>query len=386
MKKLTKLSLVAAVAVAGLTTSASAVALEDAIKGVDVSGYVRYRFENVSNGNANAADSTLTNGEETHRYTIVTNVSTPMGDISKANVGFRINGTTNDGGGDASGVAVNLTTANYQLQLGKTTVIAGKQYLNTPLTHNGWDTGTGILALNSDTPVTLAAGYFANTADTTIDVATVEGGTANDGNEDASLAVVAAIGKIAMVDAQAWYFSIQDVAKSFYLEASTNVANVDLKAQYVSTKYDDKSNLGADNIDEHTFFGFEAGTKISNIALGAVYTATGNEGGWVTIDNGQDDAGLICVGEQSTAATQAGDTNVYGLTVMAPVYAGLSLGADYAITDDKAATNVDATEFVARASYKVDKKFSVTAWYSVYDADNTSVDVKQSRVEAKYSF
>lgn len=38
MKKLVKLSLAAAVATAGLTTTASAVSLEEAIKGVDVSG------------------------------------------------------------------------------------------------------------------------------------------------------------------------------------------------------------------------------------------------------------------------------------------------------------------------------------------------------------
>ena len=45
MKKIAKLSLVAAVAVAGLTT-ANAQPLEEAIKNVDVSGSVVYRYDN----------------------------------------------------------------------------------------------------------------------------------------------------------------------------------------------------------------------------------------------------------------------------------------------------------------------------------------------------
>ena len=44
MKKIAKLSLVAAVAVAGLT-NVNAASLEEAIKGVDISGQFRYRFQ-----------------------------------------------------------------------------------------------------------------------------------------------------------------------------------------------------------------------------------------------------------------------------------------------------------------------------------------------------
>ena len=53
MKKIAKLSLVAAVAVAGLTT-ANAQPLEEAIKNVDVSGSVVYRY-NDYNGQDDAS-------------------------------------------------------------------------------------------------------------------------------------------------------------------------------------------------------------------------------------------------------------------------------------------------------------------------------------------
>ncbi len=48
MTKMIKMSLIAAVAVTGMTSAANAQNLEDAIKGVDVSGYVDYRLENKS--------------------------------------------------------------------------------------------------------------------------------------------------------------------------------------------------------------------------------------------------------------------------------------------------------------------------------------------------
>ena len=48
-----KMSLIAAVAVTGLTSTVSAQPLEDAIKGVDFSGNLRYRY---TNGEATSTD------------------------------------------------------------------------------------------------------------------------------------------------------------------------------------------------------------------------------------------------------------------------------------------------------------------------------------------
>ena len=73
MKKMIKLSLVAAVAVAGLTTSATAGSLEDAIKGTTVSGKAmigyNYADTNVQNNlgvtkTANAANDSTSNQTE----------------------------------------------------------------------------------------------------------------------------------------------------------------------------------------------------------------------------------------------------------------------------------------------------------------------------------
>ncbi|MFZ9659957.1 MAG: major outer membrane protein [Arcobacteraceae bacterium] len=56
MTKMIKMSLIAAVAVTGMTSAVNAQNLEDAIKGVDVSGYIDYRLENKSISGSDTID------------------------------------------------------------------------------------------------------------------------------------------------------------------------------------------------------------------------------------------------------------------------------------------------------------------------------------------
>ena len=62
MRKISKISLVAAVAVAGFST-ANAQPLEEAIKNVDVSGSVVYRYDNTHNSEINSNPATRGNGD-----------------------------------------------------------------------------------------------------------------------------------------------------------------------------------------------------------------------------------------------------------------------------------------------------------------------------------
>ena len=71
MKKIAKLSLVAAVAVAGLTT-ANAQSLEDAIKNVETSGSVVYRYNDYRN---DAKTNGVTKGSNTNNnYKVALNL------------------------------------------------------------------------------------------------------------------------------------------------------------------------------------------------------------------------------------------------------------------------------------------------------------------------
>ena len=75
MNKIVKLSLVTAVALAGLTT-VNAASLEEAIKGVDVSGLMRYRYD----------DTKVKDGKskQINDYDIEVNVKIPVNDSIQA--------------------------------------------------------------------------------------------------------------------------------------------------------------------------------------------------------------------------------------------------------------------------------------------------------------
>lgn len=185
MKKIAKLSLVAAVAVAGLTT-ANAQQLEDAIKKVEVSGSVVYRYNDYNSDiNDVISDDTGTGGAyngtngtsatQNNNYKVGLNVASPVNDFVKLNTRFLVSSGTGDfasletsDGGD-SNVDVELSNVYFGYTgIKNTTVNVGKQGLTTPWTvatqvDGNEQTGTGALALTTIENVTLAAGYFNQT-------------------------------------------------------------------------------------------------------------------------------------------------------------------------------------------------------------------------------
>lgn len=96
MRKISKISLVAAVAVAGFST-ANAQPLEEAIKNVDVSGSVVYRYDN-SHNEASGGNTTRGNGDSgINKYKIGLNLSSKVNDYVKFNSRFIV-GSPDDAG------------------------------------------------------------------------------------------------------------------------------------------------------------------------------------------------------------------------------------------------------------------------------------------------
>src|SRR5574344_1039046 len=83
MRKISKISLVAAVAVAGFST-ANAQPLEEAIKNVDVSGSVVYRYNNYDNNGVTPKGAQT----ENNNYKIGLNLSSKVNDYVKFNSRF----------------------------------------------------------------------------------------------------------------------------------------------------------------------------------------------------------------------------------------------------------------------------------------------------------
>ena len=110
MRKISKISLVAAVAVAGFST-ANAQPLEEAIKNVDVSGSVVYRYDN-SHNEASGGNTTRGDGDSgVNKYKIGLNLSSKVNDYVKFNSRFLV-AEGDNGGFETFGSGREYTSQN----------------------------------------------------------------------------------------------------------------------------------------------------------------------------------------------------------------------------------------------------------------------------------
>ncbi|MDY5557491.1 major outer membrane protein, partial [Helicobacter sp.] len=247
--KFLKISLAASLALGALSTASFAQPLEEAIKGVDVSGYLRYRYTDDRYDNTGFVRDSVSSSSAKHQWRAeadfktptINNVSLNLGilyrndnqnvnhgkngpDVVENNVIKVINGTGNAlGAGQDSDFGVSQFYMTIAPDSTATTVMLGKQKLGTPVTNPGdGDRGTGILALNSDIPgLTLAAGAFDSWAIDDLSVTTF----GSEGSVDKPLYTLAAIygvdTSIGNIGAQVWFFNVTDMVDAMiYSELS----------------------------------------------------------------------------------------------------------------------------------------------------------------------
>ncbi len=240
--KLTKISLMACVAICGIHT-AEAQPLEEAIKGVDVSGMLRYRYTDnrydkrgfVDNDSANSSGR----GSAAHQWRAEALFKTPAINAVSMNLGVRYHnaeqnvnhgkgitnadGTTTSflgnglGSGKDSSFGVSEFNAVITPDSTTTAIKVGKMILTTPLNDPLDDRGTGILATNADlNHWTFVAGAFDSWSldDMFVGYAL----TPDDRSVDKPLYTLAAIGNyetnFGNIEAQVWGFKIDDLLDS----------------------------------------------------------------------------------------------------------------------------------------------------------------------------
>ncbi|WP_300815083.1 MULTISPECIES: major outer membrane protein [Helicobacter] len=265
--KFLKLSLAASVALGAFSTASFAQPLEDAIKGIDVSGYLRYRY-NDDRYDANEFNKdSVAKSNATHRWKAVADFKAPVADNVAFNFGILYNNEsqnvnhgntypgTSSGLGSGKDGSFGVSTFNAVITPDSTatTVIIGKQRLATPVTNAGDDDrGTGILALNSDLEgFTFAAGAFDSWSIDDVH----KGYDLGDNSGTSVTKPLYALAGIYGVDtayghfgAQLWGFYIQDAVDALgFGELSWNNATFDVALQYALAKLDnsDSSILGA---------------------------------------------------------------------------------------------------------------------------------------------
>ncbi|MDX4060081.1 porin [Aliarcobacter skirrowii] len=407
MKKFTKLSLVAAVAVAGLS-SANAKPLEEAIKDVDVSGSVVYRYNDNKNDQAVGNKSTSTNN-----YKIGLNLSSKINDYVKFNSRFVVGnpGLLGDSSfaslptqtfGDGN-PEVRLTNAYFGLTaIPNTTVNVGKMGLATPWTvaidsDGGEQTGTGVLALSTVGPVTVAAGYFNqtnldNSGDATATLNAIRKPAVAPATIGASdIATAAVIGNFGIVNVDAWYLNMADVFDTYTIGAEAKFdlgenSKVGLEARYVNLSPENKTVAKDQSLAKLVATG-----KFGIINAKVAYATTDKDGGTTAIDN---DAKTTLLGWNLNANNKA-DADYYQLVLGVDILDNLNLSANYGNIEWKPAANVkqEQEEVYAQLTYKMSKNLNTYVRYGTYTDDIRTGGVKtkinddtRGRLQVEYTF
>ncbi|EKD4452257.1 group 3 major outer membrane porin protein PorA [Campylobacter coli] len=425
--KLVKLSLVAALA-AGAFSVANATPLEEAIKDIDVSGVLRYRYESGRLGkDLNLENAYLNSSKQEHKYRAQINFSGAIADNFKAFVQLDYN--AKDGGYGANSVSNTKTSLNVrQLYLTytnedvATSVILGKQQLNTIWTDNAIDglVGTGIKVVNNSIDgLTLAA--FAidsvNTDEQGDGVFFKNSNFTNAGENSPyldwsqNIYGAAAIGSYEVfngqLNPQLWLAYMTDNAFLYALDVAYNTTIFDgvnwtLEGAYLGNSLDNTlDDYYAGGSANGNFFGLRGSVEVNgwDATLGGLYYGKKDKV-TVTVLEDQGNIGSLLAGEEifyTNGSKLNGDTgrNIFGYVKAGYTFnETVRVGADFVYGGTKTESNTyvgdgDKLEAVARVSYKYSPKLNFSAWYSYVNVDsdnNGEGDHNAVRLQALYKF
>ncbi|EIM3692198.1 major outer membrane protein [Campylobacter jejuni] len=416
--KLVKLSLVAALA-AGAFSAANATPLEEAIKDVDVSGVLRYRYD-TGNFDKNFVDnSNLNNSKQDHKYRAQVNFSAAIADNFKAFVQFDYNavdgGTGVDNATNAEkGLFVRQLYLTYTNEDVATSVIAGKQQLNIIWTDNGVDglVGTGVKVVNNSIDGLTLAAFAVDSFMAAEQGSDLVGHNGSRFNPDSigNLYGAAAVGSYDLAggqfNPQLWLAYWDQVAFFYAVDAAYSTTIFDginwtLEGAYLGNSLD--SELDDKTHANGNLFALKGSIEVNgwDASLGGLYYGDKEKASTVAIED-QGNLGSLLAGEEifyTTGSRLNGDTgrNIFGYVTGGYTFnETVRVGADfvYGGTKTEAANHLGGgkkLEAVARVDYKYSPKLNFSAFYSYVNLDqgvntNESVDHSTVRLQALYKF
>ncbi|EAK6284966.1 group 1 major outer membrane porin protein PorA [Campylobacter jejuni] len=423
--KLVKLSLVAALA-AGAFSAANATPLEEAIKDVDVSGVLRYRYDTGNFDKNFVNNSNLNNSKQNHKYRAQVNFSAAIADNFKAFIQFDYNAA--DGGygangikNDQKGLFVRQLYLTYTNEDVATSVIAGKQQLNTIWTDNGVDglVGTGIKVVNNSIDgLTLAAfavdSFMAEEQGADLlgksTISTTQKAAPFQADSLGNLYGAAAVGSYDLAggqfNPQLWLAYWDQVAFFYAVDAAYSTTIFDginwtLEGAYLGNSLD--SELNDKRHANGNLFALKGSIEVNgwDASLGGLYYGDKEKASTVVIED-QGNLGSLLAGEEifyTTGSRLNGDTgrNIFGYVTGGYTFnETVRVGADFVYGGTKTeATNHLGSgkklEAVARVDYKYSPKLNFSAFYSYVNLDqgvntNESADHSTVRLQALYKF
>ncbi|ECL2285977.1 major outer membrane protein [Campylobacter jejuni] len=424
--KLVKLSLVAALA-AGAFSAANATPLEEAIKDVDVSGVLRYRYDTGNFDKNFVNNSNLNNNKQDHKYRAQVNFGAAIADNFKAFIQFDYNAVDGGTGVDnvtnaEKGLFVRQLYLTYTNEDVATSVIAGKQQLNLIWTDNAIDglVGTGVKVVNNSIDgLTLAA--FAVDSFMAAEQGADLLGHSNTSTATPNQALfkvdsvgnlygAAAVGSYDLAggqfNPQLWLAYWDQVAFFYAVDAAYSTTIFDginwtLEGAYLGNSLD--SELDDTTHANGNLFALKGSIEVNgwDASLGGLYYGDKEKASTVVIED-QGNLGSLLAGEEifyTTGSRLNGDTgrNIFGYVTGGYTFnETVRVGADfvYGGTKTEAANHLGGgkkLEAVARVDYKYSPKLNFSAFYSYVNLDqgvntNESADHSTVRLQALYKF
>jgi len=346
MTKLTRLSLVAAVAVAGLT-NVNAASLEEAIKGVDVSGQFQFRAQDKNSTTAGV--STSNNGTDVE---IEVGVKVPVTDNVTAV--FKIDNANDDY--DAvtkGGVAIEDYYFSYANE--GTTVNFGQQNIPGRMTDGAQ--GDGIVALQKVGAFTVGAAAFMTNSVTSGD----------------DVYSVMAMGNVGPVSLLGQYATLPDVMDAYNVKADAKIGMVNVGAEYTSKDLEGSSL-------EYSTAKLSAAAKMDALSASLLYVETGKNGSG-SIDETNDAAAETILWYSGSG--KKADLSAFKIDASYALNSKTSLRAAY-LGGDYGTASTDLKETVVQVSYKAASNLNTYLRLGQFEDGATEQDA--GRVEVKYTF
>lgn len=403
--KITKLSLIACVALASLSTASFAQPLEEAIKGIDVSGMLRYRYTDNRYDNKGFNKQERTRGDANHQWRAEALFKTPVINNISMNLGIGYHNAqqnVNHGKGatadlDAAG-EVNIPFAGNGLGSGSdswfgvrefnmvitpdstnTTIKAGKMIMQTPLNDTLDDRATGIFVTNSDlNHWTFSLGAF--DAWSIDDYQTGYSLSSNPRNNQSFAKPFYTIGALSNYDtsignfsSQLWFFNATDMIDfAGFGELAWQNSMFHLKGQYAFSKLNSDANSPWTSIYEHKvkeandLYTLEAGVRFHdyNIPVAAKIGYWGNtqdgyavslddEGsfqkvGQIWFENGATGVSISMLptnGQKMPRGFESNELSMFYANINYDILENLNIGIDYVNGTNKIARGQGAARY-----------------------------------------
>ena len=351
MKKFVKLSLVAAVAVSGLVSTASAQSASDAIKGVSVSGYLQYRWDKDQTSSTESDFKAGTNDRSRFRLQAT----------AKANDTVSL--TARVSSGDKT-VNANIDRKFITVNAGMAKIIAGTMADSSPFT-DGTRVDGEVLLVSPTKGLTLAAAYYHNANGTSV---------VDANNTD--IKALGAMGTAGIVGYNLWYATQNNTnvsaTKYAFAQAIVNAGPAKIELAYSSKK--------VDSTNKQTQTRLVVSGKVAAISLKAALVKAGKDGAKVELTN-----------SSSEAVSNFGSSKIDTNTAANATGAYLKIGTSFTPTIGASLEyfKIDGgKDLTAKITYKIAKNTSSYIRFSKGNKTDTAgaADIKAVRVEFKYSF